>query len=685
MSGTESSLTNEQIEALPNPHLRHYLDNGYFDMSPMVQRKALRQAYLKAARLPREYDQLGSDEQFVARMKVLTGWYDPAKPAELCSDVEALIAAHFLWVEFYLKPDRHTGGFYFFKDNRVKYDLIRACMSPPLVDTEAAKTVIHLPRGTTKTMTVVRELCSMIAISRPQTGVLVSEANKSRTSEELLAIRLIYMNNELIERDFGGKGTLFDTSQKGANRWNESRLDILNFPNCFIMGYSASSKQRGRHPVLIVIDDPEDDDMKLKRSRNGADRFRFIVNLIRRFQGMVYPGGKIIWLGTVIPNSCIQIALQDLISTPIDKKDFEENYDLRFNSWRKVHIGMIQTDERTGEKYSIMPDHTSMKGYDRKAETMGLAARSAELDGIPIAEGQFALVRDKHKHGYMHCERRNNDKLPAEYMLDLNTGRIMEWREFLESLYRAAGLDPADSTSIESDLGACSAIGSSEDGVIYYLDVVAKRMMADDWPETAFGMCGEWDIPRLGIETNAMQKPIYRRACQLRLEYEQQGRHAPLCIPVAYYTQSKSVRLISLYRPLYRNYRIRFPVFEPVMLHDGVTHYPVENTNRRYFRELLGELDTYTDDGASGHDDAMDSGGIAQITLGRMRGKKPMQQDDSSSSYEKWRGSGIDWEDAPDRVPMQAWTEKMREAMTTTVETEIETDKDMDPYSFVGG
>ena len=673
-------LSNEQVELLPNPHLRYYLDASVFDLDDADREKAYRAAYLQAAHLPPNYDSLDKSDQFKARWATLTSWYDPAVRNELCSNVDNLIAAHFLWVEWYLKPDPSIGGLYFHKDSRVKYDIVRAVMSPPKIESEPAKTVIHCPRGTTKTMTVIRELCSMMALVRPYTKILVSEINKDRTSEEMLAIRQIYEDCELIKEDFGGKGTLYSTSFRQAHKWSERQLDVLIQPSCSIMGYSAKSRQRGRHPIFGVIDDPEDEDTVT----DAKFRQKFMHNLFRRYMGMFYRGGKIAWVGTVIRNSCLQIALKDLIQEPMDLQDMEENYDERFQSWNKVHFGMIQTDAATGERFSIMSDHTSVAGYDLKKRTMGAATVAAELDGRPVAEGKYALIRDEYRHGFMHCVRQpGQPRVPDEYMLDLKTGEILPWREFLDGLFIASGLDPADSTSSDADYGANAVVGVSADGVFFFLDIYVKRMISDEWPQAAFTMCAEWEATRQGIEVVAQQKPIFRRANALRVEYEAQGKFAPTIIPVRTNQRSKNNRLIATYRPLYTQCRIRFPKFDPVTLANGTTHVPLAHPNRRSFRELFNELDGFTDDGAAGHDDAMDGGAIAIETVGRMRGVTPMQKDDSEINYEKWLEIGVDWESRPEMIPPEAWSDRLKEKMQADEFTGIEADElEMDPYAY---
>lgn len=674
---TQNHLTHEQIEQLPNPHLRHYVDSSIFSLDEADYKDAVRLAYLRAAGLPDTYDQMTAEQQKAARWSVLTSWYDPGKPNELVADIDKYIKAHFLWVEFFLKPDEQTGGTYFFKDSRVKYDLLRSAFGPPVNVDEPSKCVMHCPRGTTKTRTVIHEACSLMAACRPNTEILVSEINKDRTVEEMGRIRDIYERNALIRYDLGGQGSLYQKQSKSGSKWNDHQLDVLRFPGCTIKGYSFKSRQRGRHPILGIIDDPEDEDTVADQSF----RQKFFHNLFRRYMGMFYRGGKIVWIGTVIRNSCLQIALKSITQDAVDAQDLEENFDERFESWNKIHIGMIQTDQKTGERFSIMSDHTSVESYDQKNRSYGAATVAAEYDGKPIAEGQTALVRDEYRHGFMYCQRKQGQSnVPDEYMLDLNTGRVIEWRLWLASLHTATGCDIADSVQKDADRGSVIAIGIDPSADVYVLDAIVKRQISDDWPETAFNMAVEWEASRAGFEVAAMQRVYYRMAQRLRDDFEDKGLIPPTPVPVVTSGQKKHMRVLGTLRPLYRKRKIRFRYFMPVTTPDGITHYPAPYENRRYYIELLRELDSYTDSGPSGHDDAADGLQIAIVAAGRLKGIEAEPQDESKLQLERWKQAGIEWH--PGLLPENLRPAEPPPEIVETHDRRISISRP-DPYAFL--
>ncbi len=670
------------VDSLPNPHLQKYLDGDFkgidFGTSEIIkqyrfaygahwskltgpEQKAilpLRRAHLRAANLPLDYDKLTPNSQRLARMKVLKGWFDPNTPDVLCRDTEAFIHAMYLWVEHYEKGSQYSHGFYTFRDSKVKYDLIRYAMSPPKVPDEPAKTVFHCPRGTTKTITIIRQMCKMMVIVRPYTKILVSEIETERTKEEIGYIRDDVANNELIHEDFGGAGVLWPANARAGKKWSLKKLEFTHLPGCEISGHSFNSAQRGRHPHFIVLDDIEDE----STIGDSSYRRKLFKNIIARYLGMLYKGGKIVWMGTTIPGSCISMVLKERVQDydeDVVEDDVAELLDTKFRDWHKYKVGMLR-ERADGTIESIMTDHTSVDGYQRAIETRGASVVSAEMAGDPQPAGEFALVRDPRKHGYMHCYRENARGLREEYFLDLHTGETMPWNEFLDSLFTATGTDLADSTADDADMGACVAVGVSPRTKVFVLDALITRKVADDWPELALQMGELWRATRAGFEVGAMQRVVYRMAKRLRAKYEAEGRLMPTTCPIVNAGVNKHQRVLATIRPLYRDALIAFPHQEAVEI-QGVIHTPVQHPHRRSLGMLKNQLDEYTDEGANGHDDGPDALQMAIRTAGGQRGKPQESADPREAAVEQWRRIGI--EVNPWHIPEEAWTKEMRERM----------------------
>lgn len=671
------------IDSLPNPHLLSFLDPSYTEVDystrdiceqyrfaygahwsklGRAERRAilpLRAAHLRAAGLPADYDDLSEGAQYKARMTVLNSWFDPNRAEQLCTDTEQFIHAFYLWVEHYEKGSEYSQGFYTFRDSKVKYDLVRYAMSPPKVPDEPAKTVFHCPRGTTKTITIIRQMCKMMAIVRPYTKILVSEIEGERTKEEIGYIRDDVQNNELIHADFGGAGKLWPANARSGKKWSLKKLEFTHLPGCEISGHSFASAQRGRHPHFVVLDDIEDE----STIGDSSYRRKLFKNIIARYLGMLYKGGKLVWMGTTIPNSCIAMVLKERAQRADDEDyiedDVAELLDTKFRDWHKYRVGMIRT-RADGSVESIMTDHTSVDGYQRAIETRGASIVSAEMAGDPLPAGEFALHRDPRKHGYMHCVRENKQGFQEEYFLDLHTGQTMPWQEFVDSLFTATGTDLADSTADDADPGACVAVGVNPATKVYVLDAIITRRVADEWPEISMDMAEYWNAARSGFEVGAMQRVVYRMAKRLRAKREAEGKMCSKPVPIVNAGQNKHQRVLATLRPLYRDAKIAFPHLEPVEI-GGVIHTPMKHEHARSITTLKNQLDEYTDEGPSGHDDGADALQMAIRTAGGNRGKEDEPVDQREVAVKKWERVGLTVN--PWHIPEEAWTDEMRKRM----------------------
>lgn len=682
------------IDDLPNPHLATTLEDGFVmdeakqkivaeypfaygcDWEKLTRKEKvalypLRLAHLRAAHLSDYYDALTEDQQKKERAKVFTSWFHPDKPGELCNNVDNLIAALYLWVEFVEKGSRHTRGVYFRRDPKTKYEVVRLVMSPPKIESEPAKTAIVMPRYTTKTCTIIRQLCKMMAIVRPRTEILMSQFEEERTKEEIGFIREDVENNEVIHSEFGGRGVLFPKSSRGVNTWSNVQLDFLLHPGCRIKGKSYHAAMRGRHPIFCVLDDVEDE----KKISDQDYRRQFFGNLFGRYMGMMGRGSKLVWMGTVIENSCISLAMRGSLDQSDGQDQVSEIMDTRFNSWNKFKIGMIR-ERADGTRESIMPDHVTVEGYDAKVEALGLAMASAELDGNPLGYGATALIRDERKHGYMHCKGERGE----EYFLDLHTGERMPWDKFLKELLTGGALDPADSTASDADYGAVNVSGVNPHGKFFILDQLNKRIISDEWPAIAMQMCMEWDADMLGIERVSFQTFILRIAMRVRRELEEAGQSPPRVVPIENAQKNKVQRILGSLRPLYRKNLIAFPHLSPVTI-GGVTHTPVEHPHKKHLIELKHQLDLFTDEGKrTDNDDAADSCEMTIRMLHFRKGQRVVEDNPVRRKWEEWERLGISF--SPGTIPEHYWTDEMRKSVDGPPVLVNESEGDSDFYDI---
>jgi len=642
------------------------------------KREDIQRAHLAAAGLPPDYQSLNSDARYEARAAVLRGWYDPEKPNIFCTDQEMMLQALYLWVEWYMKPAKCNKGTYFHRDPKHKYEMVRFCVAPPLVDTEPAKNVFHAPRGSTKTQTMIQQFALMAVVCRPYTELLISELNAPRTSEEMKKIRQQVQDNELIASDFGGEGQLFKPNARDGNSWNDRQLDFIHQPNCRLMGYSVKSAQRGRHPIGGFIDDPENKET----IRNPELRREYFEWLFGTYLPMVQRGGFCSWFGTVAdPNSCLSIALEGM-DAQLSEDGEMETRETRMQDWRKKRFELVfQNDD--GDLESLFPDYITVEAFEEKKRTLGLARAMAEFQGIGMRSSDLAFDRDMFRHGWMKCR----DKGGVPYMLDMKTGSTKSWDGFLDGLYIVGACDLSNSEASWSDYGAVIILGIDELRTHYVLDVFLQKIHADRLVRKAFAMAGDYGAGRLSFDSASMQNYIVQDAQRYARLIDSQGKRPPTVIPFKGNrgTESKNDRILGLLRPLFRNDRIRIPHYDTVTTPDGKEHVPYSNTGAKYVSILKDQIDLYTDEGPGSHDDGPDALTMAIRIAGNRRGIMVEKDDPNEVEYEAWKDVGVDINWAA--VPPEAWPreiveEHLLQRRMASYELGRDTVDDVDPYEI---
>jgi hypothetical protein len=626
----------------------------------------LRQAHLAACHLPADYDDLDGPAQQAARFATLHSWYDTAQPNVLVTAVDNLVAASHLWIEEYIKGSTRNRGKYFYRDPIYKYDMVRTAFGPPKVESEPSKTIITAPRGSTKTYTLIRQIVPMMITCRPFTEILVSEVNEDRTGEETTAIMKEFEENERIEEDFGGKGVLYPASNRGTLKWTSSWMDLIHHPgkaHATIRGYSWKSKQRGRHPIAWIIDDPEDPD----RPMTAEERRVFWRMLFERGLPMLTRGGVFLWISTLILGGCCHQAMR--VALESDKELQDELGDARFDDWKMKNYDLLQTRE-DGTVISTFSDAISVEAYAKKEQTLGKRAAMAELRGIATAAGEFVFPRDPFTHGYMHCYRMEGIRR-YEYFLDLVTGEQMPWDKFLAGLYRGQATDIANGTGKDADYGACVVVGvnGAQLPTFYVLDAFIKQVLSDELVWRSYQLAAEWECDKAGWEVGSMQNVVVRYAGQYAKRLEAEGQPVPQMVAISNHDQQKVPRIVASLKVLYAHRRIRFPYFGKVTDAQGVEHVPVEQPGKIYLKLLMNQLDYFTDTGASGPDDGPDALQMAVRILRANRGVEQVEEDKNAEEIRKWREQGVEFSHAA--IPLEAWTPEMWQEHAPTCVPEL--------------
>jgi hypothetical protein len=640
------------------------------DKSAVLSSKQKR--WLSDTHLPRDYFDLNPKNARKARMAVFSSWYDLEKPNILCNSVDNYVASHRLWVDYYLKPDSWSSAIYYWDDPIHKYEMVRIAMSEPLVPSKPAKMAVTAARGSAKTITLVFEMCSHIAVARPGTGIVVSEVNKDRTADEIIKIRDMLENNEIIASDFGA---VAPTGRYSGTKWNETHLDFKTFNQSYIKGISVMSKHRGRHPPFGVIDDPDDPSM----SGNPDLRKRFFDWLFRTYSPMFHRGGKYIWIQTTWRGSWISYAMRGTKTIEDVDGNVVEEHDTRFDDWRKINFDLLRSDDE-GQIQSIWPQYMDVDDYVAAEKSYGKAAANAEFRGIIMAEGAQVFQRHPAQHGFMWCRGEDGD-----YFLDLKTGDSEPWREWVKSLYVGSGGDFADSLDIQSDKCAASVVGVDQSGNFFVLDAYNRLVMADTLIDTVLApMARLWDTDLAAWELAAMQSTVCRYARRYGEMLRREGFMAPVHHAIENQNQKKTKRIIGVLQPLIGNCEIRFLRFEAFTDKNGDVHTPAPHPRRSDYADLLEQIDGFTDRGAEGDDDVVDALHIALRAIWTKRGRigADLDSDTTEGMLQAWGDLGVNF--SRSMIPPEAWTDEMWREHNESIAPKVAQPllEEHDPYDY---
>lgn len=595
--------------------------------------------------LPLDYASLDPDGQKEARLEVLTAWYDPDKPQELCSDPEAFVRAARLFCDYYLKPADCNSHVYYYDDPLHKYEMMRMCALPPKRPTEPSKVALHAPRFSGKTQTICRDMVTMVTVCRPNTIVLVVEINGDRTAEEIEWVSSQVKSNTRIHDDFGEAGELFPEGRKSNKKWNTKRLQFINGSE--LKGFAFGTGQRGRHPHLLIFDDVEDED--LIAQQGWLDKFN--KQIFRKYMGMLGVGGHMLLMGTTQEgDSGLQNALRGIVETEEDYASRDE----RFDDWHLYSFEQVATLE-DGSRVSVWNDRMSVEAFDAAMQTRGADAVLGEYQGRPTTGTALVFdVSDIH-HGYMQCTREDSAEL---FMLDLHTGEAVPWPEWLETLALFGAVDIADSLARENDDSSVCLIGIDPAQTVFVLDVDVRKRRIEKLIEQSLALAGAWGVPKLAFEEAALQSFVIRTASKIAAEMRDRGQDAPMVRPLPNKIQQKTALCLDVLTPLVRGHSIRFKRFmEVACSRDNKMYKAVPCDTARWHNILWKQVRTFTDEGAAGRDDAIDSLQMAVRFSGRTKGVRPAQVHPSTYALAAFERCGVTVEKY--NIPSIAWTAEM--------------------------
>jgi len=533
--------------------------------------------------LPRNYGEMSEPLRKLARLSLLSAWYDPNDPTTMVVNRDAFVRAFFFFREYYMKGWRGNETHYSRPSPLMHYEW--------LYDVTYPLTAICSWRSSAKSTVIGRELPIFLALVRRNLKIMVQLRNKSFTRDRVREIDYQLSNNERIIQDFGKiRGKVRD------REWNSERLLLPT--NSMIMGVSVGEFIRGKRPDWIIMDDPEDED----EIKNPELREKFCEWLFKVLLNTLDPGRHISWIGTLVDRRA-------LLTTAVRHKDD------RFSNWQTRIYNLIETDKETGEEYSTWKEKytveeanlmASGKGSeDGKIRGMGKAAFLSEFQAQPTDAQDPVFPFEVGRHTYQIVSRGDNN-LVVGYPHGLNeigetVTEYVKFQDWLNSLQKVACIDLAISQSLKADNSCIMVSGLDDANVLWVIDYVARRMQPPELIDRLLQMVDSYDIAIIGIETNDFQKLFYDQimdAVKTRLKTH---KKCPFFRQLRHYGVKKAVRIASMqWRFVQGKIRIRTP----------------SKAFPRGMRSLTEQIEGFTMSlGGLDHDDELDALAMTQEVL----------------------------------------------------------------------
>jgi len=609
--------------------------------------------------MPVGYEKMQPIAQQECRLRLLHSWYDPCNRGQWIAFPANFVAAFRFFLNNYLKGWSGNAERYYLPDCRWVDTWIKMLVHPTVG--------IAAFRGSGKTFTIVRAYPIFAALTRPRSIIQVTEINDERCTEEMQEIQEQLEENECIRHDFG-----YQRPKVRSGNWNVRTAKLVN--GSLIKAVSAGAAIRGRHPHLMILDDPEDDAQIL----DPEWRQWFVdVWLFKSVFGMLKNShGHFVWIGTLLHElACLNMA--------VFKKD------VRFVNWATASCPLIVTDPQTGERRSMWPENITVEEFDLmvsgegtkdgRIRGLGRAAAFTEYQNKPTTNAQRALPRDDHDHGYYLLE----DADQKRWIWTPFTQKYIEYDIWIDNVSVLVGLDPVSNESNLGDYAAMAVLAKDHEDVLWLLDAWQGRGRFIDVIMRAYQVCDQWRARRLcyeyvgtqGREFTSQINDYWRDKAAAGLYH---GGELRPCKNTGRSSKNKIVRMMDMqYRFLRRGFK--HPIW------NSTEHPPprgmrvIRPHNWEYISILIEQIDSFTESGVLGHDDLLDSVANVHLECTDIVVREASYLSPTDKVIKRWKK----WDYVPDKasVPMDAWTADMwAEALSLPESEAREGDFAYDPW-----
>ena len=550
--------------------------------------------------LPKDYEELSSDNQKQARLAVL---HNQSTPFDL------VVA----W-DFFRRCYLAGAGKLFYKNGFEESPPFHYEMVSDLG--EYGRNAYAAPRGSAKSTVIGIEVPLLLALTRPHYEMTLGLATDRLAEERFDKLIQQFVENELILQDFGEM-----KPPRGRKIWNHHQLSLTN--GAVIKGLSVMGKKRGGRPRLFILDDPENDPDSDSQAAAQVVVERFEMIMFRQIIPMLESGSSIFWIGTLINRrSFLYHAI--------------EGDDPRFNFWNRKTLKAITYDKDTNEVFVLWPEKWPKEVLEARKEEIGESAFASEYCNEPISPQDRILVIDPRKNEYS-VEGEFDWKNPLAHTGNIKwTERYMEpgrrvykdfekpFKELVLPMYRILLFDYGSGLSQYNDYSCILVLGFDTTNTLWVLDMWLGRGKDATLLRLIYEYGLAWRPRVLGIEAVSIQMSFaeavkeYIDEMESKISTPWRARVFPITYPARV---TKSNRISGM------EWRFR----------PGRIKYPAHLAGKWPFDQLYQQTEDYTPDLALlPHDDAIDTLSMSQYVV-KNRGGKFVKEKGKPSLLERIR------------------------------------------------
>lgn len=357
---------------------------------------------------------------------------------------------------------------------------------------------VAAPRGHAKStrMTFARPLKKILY--KEKKFVVIMGEDETLAAGNTVSMRVELEFNPRIVHDFGAQKT---------RRWSAEEFEAKG--GTLVLARGSGQGVRGRkygphRPDMIVIDDPESDEMQ-----GNAGRIKKLVKLVNEeyIPSMDPDHGQLFWVGTILSKKSALAQVMEnkewlsriyqAIEDPV--WDEEAVYSEEQGRWLGLFVSGV----------CLWPDRWDLDKLSRERRRIGSPAFKKEYQ---------------------------NDPEDDDRMFQRGWIRRIKWDAIPNvALYPYAGRDPSLKHKTTSDFKAHSSVARGGNGLIYVRFASIKRISRDRMVKEDFVLVPRFGVLQLGVELDGWQE-------LLRADYDREAAlqkfHLPI-IPIERHGLSK--------------------------------------------------------------------------------------------------------------------------------------------------